>query len=218
MTFRRPYVQSDKGNSGFDQNAGGEHMLLLGSLSFVLFFIEDLNDWKLNRKIFRICFPAGIILLSFSVIRMISESRAGFLFSRNGFHPTGRNVLFLLLAAAFLILLIYTLFFSFSSAEAYLEQNTGRKAFTSGVYALCRHPGVLWLSAFFWCLYQAESFRLSGVILFSFWNFLLVLFEDLCVFPAQLTDYDTYKNKTPFLIPTFSSIHAFLSSWQRPAS
>lgn len=184
--------------------------LLLGSLSFILFFTEDLNDWRLNLRPLRICFPAGIVLLAFSVLNIIAESRAGLSFGRNGYVPEPRQVLFLILSAGFLFLLIHTLFFALPAKEAYVAQDSGRKTCTTGAYALCRHPGVLWLGAFMLCLYLADSFSLPGTVLFSAWNVLLVLFEDRCVFPARLSDYGSYRRRTPFLIPTRASMNDFL--------
>ena len=39
--------------------------------------------------------------------------------------------------------LIYTLFFALPFDETYAKQNNGRYVCDRGVYALCRHPGIL---------------------------------------------------------------------------
>ena len=77
-----------------------------------------------------------------------------------------------------------------------------------GVYALCRHPGVLWFAGLYVCLWAAFGLPLWEAASLSGWNVLLVWFEDRCVFPAVLEGYDAYQQTTPFLLPNRRSIRA----------
>lgn len=113
-----------------------------------------------------------------------------------------------LLGALFLLLLVRALFFAFPAEEAYARQDTGRPACTRGVYALCRHPGVLWLAGLCLCLWGGFGLPFFTVILVTALNLGLVAFEDCRVFPAKLAGYGAYRQKTPFLIPTAASIRA----------
>ena len=114
----------------------------------------------------------------------------------------------LIFAALLLALEIYTLFFALSAKEAYTCQRQARPVCKSGVYALCRHPGVLWFAGLYLCLWAAAGLALRAAVFFSVLDVLLVLFEDRCVFPARLDGYDDYRAETPFLLPNRQSIRA----------
>ena len=76
------------------------------------------------------------------------------------------------------------------------------------MYALCRHPGVLWFAGLYGCLWAAAGVPLWEAALYSGLNVLLVIFEDRCVFPARLEGYGAYQASTPFLLPNRRSIRA----------
>ena len=69
------------------------------------------------------------------------------------------------------------------------------------MYALCRHPGVLWFAGVYGCLWLAAGLPLWEAALLCGVNVGLVLFEDRCVFPALLEGYEAYQAATPFLLP-----------------
>ena len=172
----------------------------LGLAAFVLFFISDYNDWRLSRQALKPCFPIGAVLL---VVGTVLEAR-------RGCPPVSgwlRGLLFAL-CAVFLALLVYTLFFALPVEASYARPGEKRPACTTGVYALCRHPGVLWFAGLYGCLWAAAGVPLWEAALYSGLNVLLVLFEDRCVFPARLEGYTAYQAATPFLLPNRRSIRA----------
>ena len=171
---------------------------LLGLAGFVLFFINDWNDWKLSCRALKLCFPAGFLLLS-------AGTAWGFRSERALLHGPARWIV-LILAALFLVLEIYTLFFALSAKEAYTCHGQERPVCKSGVYALCRHPGVLWFAGLYLCLWAAVGLPKWEAVFFIALDVLLVLFEDRWVFPARLDGYDDYRAKTPFLLPNRQSI------------
>lgn len=172
----------------------------LGLMAFVLFFISDYNDWRLSRRELKLCFPAGAVLLAAGTV----------LEARRGSAPTSGWLrgLFFVLGAMFLALLVYTLFFALPVEASYARPGQKRPACTTGVYALCRHPGVLWFAGLYGCLWAAAGLPLWEAVLYSGLNVLLVVFEDRCVFPARLEGYGAYQAATPFLLPTRRSIRA----------
>ncbi|MBQ3486737.1 MAG: hypothetical protein IJA71_00485, partial [Clostridia bacterium] len=122
-----------------------------------------------------------------------------------------------LLRAAFLAgallfagLLVWALFFSFPPKEAYVEQSRERKVYTGGMYALCRHPGILWFCLLYGCLIPGAGFPPMTAFLYCLLNILLGWVEDKWIFPRLFTDYDAYKKSTPFLIPTPKSLRAWI--------
>ena len=175
---------------------------LLGLCAFALFFLSDLNDWRLARRELKLCFPLGGVLLAVGTVleaRRRTPPVSGWL-----------RGLCLHLAAAFLILLVYTLFFALPAEASYGRPGEKRPACTTGVYALCCHPGVLWFAGLYVCLWAAFGLPLWEAATLSGWNVLLVWFEDRCVFPAVLEGYGDYRRTTPFLLPSRRSLRACL--------
>jgi len=81
-----------------------------------------------------------------------------------------------------------------------------RQVVAVGTYSGVRHPGFLWfalcLSALA-LLYRQRAMTeiAAGLILF---DFLLVVIEDLVLFPRIFQDYEQYKKNVPFLVPRFA--------------
>ena len=157
-------------------------MIWMGTLAFAVLFLGDWNDWKWGQKPLRLCFPTGCLLL----LAAVGTS----LFRGTGSASGPVRGLFWLLAAIFLALEVDALFFALPRAASYEQPGQDRATQTVGMYALCRHPGVLWLAGLF----------------YSVLNLLLAAFEDCWVFPARLTGYDAYRRETPFLLPTPASV------------
>ena len=164
-----------------------------GCVSFGLFLIGDINDWKWRKALLRLCFPGGVLLLA--------ASTAGLIHPENVHLPVWGKVGMYVLSAAFLILLIDILFFSLPAGDAYVRQEEKRPVCTTGFYACCRHPGVLCFFLLYLCLWGGFGVPLTAVFVYSGLNVLLVLFEDYRVFPERLAGYAAYQKSTPFLLP-----------------
>jgi protein-S-isoprenylcysteine O-methyltransferase Ste14 len=173
-----------------------------GLLAFALFFLSDANDWRLSRPWLKGCFPVGALVLAWATWTGARRGTAPI----SGAARAAAGVL----GAAFFVLLLYTLFFALPVRASYAEPGAARPVCTQGVYALCRHPGVLWFAGLYLCLWGAAGLPPGAAVLFSALNVLLVVFEDRRVFPARLTGYEAYRRTTPFLIPTRASIRACL--------
>lgn len=176
-------------------------ILLLGSIAFLLYFIYDLNSILWNNRILHYSFFAGTALLCGATILMIWQCEG------TTERPLILSIIFGSLTVVFLLLLIYTLFFALPFDATYLEAENGRMAYTERVYALCRHPGVLWFIGFYVCLALLKSSNqlliFGGV--FSLWNILYILFQDVYTFPRTFCNYKEYQKTTPFLIPNAGS-------------
>lgn len=168
--------------------------------AFALFFLSDWNDWRGGKAPLRWCFPAGGALLAADTAYLCLTRRA----AASGFP----RILAFAGATLFAWLLVYSLFFALPAAASYTEPGQKRPACTTGVYALCRHPGVLWLTGLLACLYPAAGFPPSVTALVTVLNVALVIFEDRTVFPAVLAGYCEYRRVTPFLIPGGKSVRA----------
>ncbi len=176
--------------------------IIIGLLAFLLFVVYDINNVILKNNIINSFFFLGSLLLIFATMGIIIQS----------FHDIIWNIwrmsVFGILSLFFLTLLIYTLFFALPFNETYIIKNGSPKIYRNGLYALCRHPGVLWFVGFYFFLWLALRIPMllwAGII-FGSCNFLYIVFQDHWTFIRAFEDYNDYKKSTPFIIPNFESI------------
>lgn len=119
-----------------------------------------------------------------------------------------RTVFFWCVGALFLLLLIYTLFFALPFHDTYNNPTCKRTVCRSGMYALCRHPGVIWFILFYLCLFLAAPSPVTGWggSLLCISNLIYIVVQDVWSFPRTFSDYSDYRREVPFLIPTVFSI------------
>jgi protein-S-isoprenylcysteine O-methyltransferase Ste14 len=186
--------------------------IIMGSLAFLLFILYDVNSVTGNYGLLRGGFSLGCLLLAAAtagiVLTSVSET-AGAGMTGETAAVTARTVIFAAAAFLFLILLVYTLFFAIPFKETYIKPNRQPALCTIGVYALSRHPGVLWFTGFYFSLWLAfsGSLLLTAAVLFSLLNLFYIILQDRWVFPKVFADYADYKKTTPFLIPDCPSLH-----------
>lgn len=188
---------------------------LSGGLSFLLFILYDLEQAGLLIKTWQ-RFVRSFFLLGFLILAVCTA----FLVWHQITAPIVwrlSQVVALFIALLFLLLLIYTLFFALPFEETYVSQTAGAKTYDCGIYALCRHPGVLWFTGFYVCLWLA----CGGASLFwlAFWYSLFnvgyVILQDVCTFPRIFTDYEQYKQRVPFLLPNYASLRRCISTLRK---
>ncbi len=176
--------------------------LVLGLLGFLAYLLYDVNSVTKKNPLAHSLFAVGsALLLAATVWDLAAAWRAGALRSPGSW-------LLAVCAIAFGCLLLYTLFFSLPFDETYRSQNAPRRVYDRGMYALCRHPGVLWFFLFYLCLGLAclPGRLLVHGMLFSLCNLLYVLFQDRWTFPRTFPDYPDYRRAVPFLLPTIRSL------------
>lgn len=187
--------------------------IVLGTISFILYMVYDLEQAgtisRRFRKITKCFFTIGSVMLMAATAMLLWK--AEFLHMEWGI----KQILFLILAILFLGLLIYTLFFALPFEETYVIQDA-HKIYDKKMYALCRHPGVLWFGGFYFCLWLALETKtlLAMAIWFSFLNFCYVVLQDCYTFPKIFSDYADYKERVPFLIPDGKSLKRCLDTFK----
>lgn len=190
---------------------GESGLIIIGIAGFVLFFINDINDWKLKRKWMKISFFLGAVLLVAATLCMCIWGD-GYAVNNLAVRIALWILIIPLIAAE-----IYSLFFSFDPGETYCRVNREnlRQTYTRKFYALCRHPGVLFFILIYMCLWLVSGMTAAGAAVMSGLNVLLALFEDIFVFPACFYGYDKYKTCTPFLIPNRKSICVCIGDFRK---
>ena len=176
--------------------------MFLGIAAFSLYFLYDINSFHWKTRIFRFAFLFGTLLIAIATGLDLFHAWKVHAFSGIGD--------WFLLAGGFLwiVLLIYCLFFALPFQQTYTKQSTGNHVYKGGVYALCRHPGILCFFFLYLMLGLAalpENLLQNGM-LFSLLNLLYAWFQDCVTFPKTFCDYREYQNTVPFLIPTRASI------------
>lgn len=179
--------------------------LILGFFGFALFIIYDLEQAgyvsKAHHKGVKFFFAVGFFLIFIATFLSVLKQMEHFSFC-------SLSLLGLIISCLFLFLLIYTLFFALSFEKTYVEQSTGRPVYSEGVYALCRHPGLLWFSGLYislWLVFGGKQL-FCVMLVFILLNSCYVFIQDRYIFPKIFTNYMEYQKSVPFLFPTKKSI------------
>jgi protein-S-isoprenylcysteine O-methyltransferase Ste14 len=186
--------------------------LFIGFMAFVLVCIFDLNKIRFHHKAINTFFGISAVLMVIATF--------GILLGEPGSFQLDFNYKFIcgVLGFAFLLLLVYSQFFWLPFRVTYLETAKKNAVVDWGMYALCRHPGVIWFSLcclFLW-LTSGKTLMMWAWILWTLMDILLVYIEDRWIFPAILDGYTLYKEKVPFLIPNMDSIKNAILHLRRP--
>lgn len=154
-----------------------------------------------------ILFPVGCLILAGATVGMLWASD----YSEFG----AWNVWMLGLSLVMLGLLVYSVVFALrrGGSDA-LPPEPGQKQplVSDGVYALCRHPGVLWLGGlygFAWLAFGTWQWFAAAVLLTGA-DALYAYWQDQVIFPRSIENYAEYRKQTPFLLPTSDSIRRCL--------
>ena len=188
--------------------------LLCGLLGFVLYFLYDINSITLRSKLLHSSFTIGTAFIAVATGVDLWSA-----FKSNAFSGF-TDFVFLVLSALSFAALIYCLFFALPFQETYAEQTTDRSVCDKGVYALCRHPGILCFFGTFLFLGLAArpASLLAHGMVFSALNLIYALFQDRITFPKTFSDYHIYRTRVPFLLPTSNSVRLARDSWPRKYS
>jgi protein-S-isoprenylcysteine O-methyltransferase Ste14 len=177
-------------------------VLGLGCLSFVIFILYDFNQIRANLLWLKPLFLIGTALLVAVSCWMVAiPHEADYKVSFIVF------VLFLVLAIVNLILLIYTLFFAIPFYQAYVEGNK-QDLCREGIYSLSRHPGVLFLFAFYLFLgiSLGKPIIITAAFVFTLMNLGYAYLQDRYFFPKSFVGYENYRTTTNFVVPSINSI------------
>lgn len=174
--------------------------LALGAAAFGLMALSDALTVLYKRPWGGRLFAVGGALLALST--------AGLLALRGA--PRLRALGWWALAALALALLGYTLLAALHAGGS----GALRPLVDTGVYALCRHPGVLWLGGFYLFAWLAAggAALLAAFALYTALDALYVLWQDRVIFPVSIENYAAYRRSTPFLLPTAASLRRCLAT------
>lgn len=181
--------------------------LVIGCLAFILLYIFDYNKIEAKLQWLNSFFAVGVMILAYSSWRVIFLPSDGFLV------PVVLSTVFYSLAGVSALFMLYALFGALPFKKTYVKGDSNQLIDT-GVYALCRHPGV-W--GFF--LMYLFAFAASGkwnvlfaCVLWTVMDIIHVWVQDKYFFPKTLPGYQQYQNSTPFLIFNKGSFKRFIQT------
>jgi protein-S-isoprenylcysteine O-methyltransferase Ste14 len=173
-----------------------------GCLAFIFLYIFDFNKIIFWHKDLNICFAAGVALLAVTTMGILFSSHKSFE------APVLLELFFGLLSIIALLLTLYSLFFALPFGKTYIDVEKRAPVIDTGMYALCRHPGVIWFFFFYLFLWLASGkiVMMWAGIIWTVMDIIHVYVQDRWLFPKTLNGYEQYKRKIPFLIPSLGSI------------
>jgi protein-S-isoprenylcysteine O-methyltransferase Ste14 len=120
--------------------------------------------------------------------------------------------------AASLSLLFYSLYYNLPFSKTYISNGGGDRLVTTGLYALVRHPWLLFYILFLLSLLLAShsSLLLVAAPVWLALNVLLAFIQDRYVFGRMFPDYREYRQRTPMLWPNRKSFRAFMGQFKWP--
>lgn len=183
--------------------------VLLGCLAFGLLYVFDFNKVKKIHSLFTGFFAIGVMLLAWSSYRVYASE------SYLVFQPTSFSFyLFMTLGIVSAGCMFYALFGALPFTKTYVEGNFN-EVIDTGVYALCRHPGVwgFFFAYLFLFLATGKLLVLVACIIWTLMDIVHVWVQDVYFFPKTLKGYDQYKQTTPFLWVNRKSFLRFMQSF-----
>ncbi len=192
--------------------AKGENMgyLVLGSMGFLLLYVFDYNKVKKVHDIFQIFFMIGISMIAYASIMIHLNPITTFSVH---FWLAG---IFYCMAVLSGLFMFYALFGALPFKQTYVKTSENQ-TITTGVYALCRHPGVWGFFFLYFFLYLASGniLMLAACVLWTIMDIVHVWIQDQYFFPKTLKGYTDYQQNTPFLLFNRHSLKQCVSSFKR---
>jgi protein-S-isoprenylcysteine O-methyltransferase Ste14 len=185
--------------------------IIIGCLAFLFLYIFDFNKITFIHKYLNICFLAGVLLLAYATLGILLSDLPIFELA------LGLRLIFGLLALLSLLLTFYSLFFALPFSTTYVAIESRNQVIDTGMYAVCRHPGVIWFLSFYIFLWLAsgKSLIFWATIVWTGMDIVHVYVQDRWFFPKNLIGYTQYRRRVPFLIPSLASIKRGITDIRR---
>ena len=176
------------------------YYILSGVLGFLTGYIFDLPLVARSRPL-RVAFGfihMTLLAYGFAGLAAIPEQLQAV--------PCWVSYLAWLSTGVFVLLFIYSVFIEIS-VHSWLLGFGKRQVVKTGSYAMCRHPGNIWLMFVMASLALATRSLWLSVTL-PIWiamDLVWVWIQEKFCFPELLPGYESYKREVPMLIPTWKS-------------
>ncbi|PPD57324.1 methyltransferase family protein [Dehalogenimonas etheniformans] len=114
-------------------------------------------------------------------------------------------------------LTVYSLYFALPAVRTYIKPGSSGQLVTRGVYALVRHPWLLFfaLSMTGLALGSRSILAVEAGIAWTILSLILVYVQDRKIFPHMFSGYAIYQKTTPMIVPNRNSVSAFFEGFRR---
>jgi protein-S-isoprenylcysteine O-methyltransferase Ste14 len=169
---------------------------IIGFLSLLLYDFYQLNKRSMLTFFFSFIGYGCISLAIFFELYLFDSADV----------PLGLFIIKIGAAGISALLLIYSVFLEIPIKK----KSMGGGDYTAigkGMYGVIRHPGFLWFVLLQICIVwiQQNSEVLMLAIVFIGMDFFVIVIEDSVIFPRLFTNYPTYKERVPMVIPFLKS-------------
>lgn len=176
--------------------------IVLGAASFLVVFWVDVAALKRMSFVKPVLWLASVVLFVWGVVACMGDPAPVWF-------PIPVRAAAAAAAVLFSLLLVYSLFVEIPFLSAYVRAGQPSAVVASGTYALCRHPGVLWLAGLLAALFFAGGSRLL-LLAAPIWiglDTLYVVLQERLFFPRMFgADYGAYQRAVPMLLPNARSM------------
>lgn len=182
--------------------------ILLGCLGFIITHTFDFVALSGVRKIKPFIWFIGNALIVYSIVSIIVSPGKLLL-------PLWSFWLGWILIPLPLFFQLYTLFGNLPLRKTYVDSGVGDKLVKTGLFALARHPGVMFFVPLMvgLTLTSKSTLMVFATVVFSVLDVILVIIQDIYFFPRMFKGYDDYKKETPSILPTINSIKACIKTF-----
>jgi len=181
--------------------------IAIGCLGFLIIHLFDIVSLKRvpAAKPFTWTLGSGLLLYALTMVCLQKDQLL---------LPTWSAWLGWALLAISFSLLIYSLFINLPFRKTYIITGVGDKLITTGLYALVRHPGVLWfiLVMLSLLLISRSGLLLVAAPIFILLDIGLVIIQDKLFLGRMFAGYADYRRQTPMLVPNRQSLNTFFNS------
>jgi len=181
-------------------------LILIGAFAFLILTMFDYAKLKRLHALLNGLFGVGILMLVYASIMILFIDKPLFVF---------RAFPMMWIAAGIgFIEMIYALFFALPFSKTYVKNTASTSLVTTGLYGLCRHPGVWGFFLFFFCgaLASGNGTFLIASLVWTLLDVLHVYLQDTLFFVKTLNGYTLYQQTTPFLFFSTKNLHKALTT------
>jgi protein-S-isoprenylcysteine O-methyltransferase Ste14 len=184
--------------------------ILLGAAGFTLMHLLDFVSMKKVPALKPVFSISGTALIAIAMTLVAVE---GGRFALPAWVSLAGWTLFIVSAG----LMAYSLYFALPLGSTYVKTGTGGQLVTNGVYALVRHPWLLFftLTMAGLSLGSRSTLAAEAGLAWTSLSVVLVFVQDQKIFPKMFNDYPEYQKTTPMLLPTRNSVSAFIEGLRR---
>jgi protein-S-isoprenylcysteine O-methyltransferase Ste14 len=176
-------------------------LILIGTFAFFILTLFDFNKLKMLHPLLNGLFAVGVLMLAYATAMILFSETPLFTF-------VSTPILWVVSVLGF-IEMIYALFFALPFTKTYVQTESNSSLITTGLYGLCRHPGVwgFFLFYLFAALASGNGTLLIAAIVWTIMDILHVYIQDSLFFVKTLQGYTLYKQRTPFLFFGIKELH-----------